>query len=180
MSAAVTKCCDGAFARALEAASAQIELALQESQAPMEYLSETVRRQADMLRDLTIELTESTAHSLFAAGTMDRQLENLRSSLRESIEKLQFHDRMVQHLTHVRNFLASLANQLDATGEFRGLESASPTDEDWDELNSRFRKRLISDAQRELLDLILGAEYAAEIVRARDNDYAAQGSIELF
>lgn len=174
MSDTRTKCCDGAFARALEGASVQIELALRESHAPVEYLGESVRRLSRMLS----ERSESLGGNQEDDGTSD-ELEELRGCLGTCIEKLQYHDRMVQHLTHVRDYLAAIANQLDETETYRGTEAA-PGADDWDELRDRLRERLTSGAQRELFDLVLGDDFGGNASKPANDDYSAQGSVELF
>jgi hypothetical protein len=87
---------------------------------------------------------------------------------------------MVQHLTHVRDYLAAIANQLEANGEVADLDALSASRVDWEELNERIRRRFISESQRELFDLILGAEDAIELAARADRDFVSQGSIELF
>jgi len=164
---------DGDCARAIEGATVQIELALSETHSPVEFLGETIRQLASVLRD--VDLDDSSTQG----AEVGAQLERLRSDLSRSIEKLQYHDRMVQHLSHVRDYLASIANQLDRDGSFSS-DALDDSDEAWEALRLRLRERLISDAQRELFDLVLKAEHAPERSNAKGDDYAAQGSIELF
>lgn len=169
-----TKCCDGAFAKALEGASVQIELALRESHGPVEQLGETVRRLSKMLREHSRQVGSQDA-----GGSADSELAELRGCLATSIEKLQYHDRMVQHLTHVRDYLAAIANRLDVDDTYHAT-NAAPSAEDWEALRDRLRERLTSGAQRELFDLVLGESEGAEAQRPTQDDYAAQGSVELF
>jgi hypothetical protein len=156
----------------------QIELALSETHAPIEFLGETIRALADILNRMEMD---DAGNVVGPDG--DRpvdQLAALRSGLCASIEKLQFHDRMVQHLSHVRDYLASIANKLNNESGFN-CEDIGSTEEAWADLNSRLRTRLISDAEREMFDLVLGSgKTPNQVAEARKNDYAAQGSIELF
>ena len=170
------RCCDGASAKAIEGATVQIELALNDSRAPVEFLGEAIRRMASALQVIESKLSKPPT-----AGSLElphAELKALRRDLYASIEKLQFHDRLVQHLSHVRDHLAAIANQIAASGSFDGAGNAAA--DAWDDLNARLRQRLISDAQRELFDLVLSSEHAPERSDAKRNDYAAQGSIDLF
>jgi hypothetical protein len=88
------------------------------------------------------------------------------------IEGLQFHDRLMQQLAHVRNCLAELSTHKAGDGRGDGEES-------WAELRARLRRRLASDSQRALLDLLLpppGQHGGGDLRRLN----ASEGSIELF
>jgi len=163
--------------RAIEGATVQIELALSETHAPVEFLGETIRALADILNRMEMD---SSGNVVGPEG--DRlvdQVAALRSGLCASIEKLQFHDRMVQHLSHIRDYLASIANKL-SNETVVNCDDIDGSEESWADLNSRLRTRLISDAEREIFDLVLGSGKTTQVSEARANDYAAQGSIELF
>jgi len=86
-------------ARALGAACEQIELALQESQPSVDALAEALRKLSAMLS---------------TSGDPDRHeaLVAMRGEMMRAITCLQYHDRMTQHLTHVRDYLSESAGQL--------------------------------------------------------------------
>ncbi|HMA12592.1 MAG TPA: hypothetical protein VKO83_11935, partial [Steroidobacteraceae bacterium] len=90
-------------ARALLAAGEQIELALQQAQPSVDALGEALRRLAALLAD---------------PGNAGRAeaLQALRSEMLRAITCLQYHDRMTQHLTHVRDYLAGAAAGLGPHG----------------------------------------------------------------
>lgn len=158
-------------ARAIEAATVQIELALSETYAPVQELG-------DVIQNLAVTLGKLSEKQ----GTdpeIDDMLKQLRTDLSNCIVKLQFHDRMVQHLTHVRDYLASIANQLLEESNFDPERTSSYVNP-WPDLHERIRQRLISDAEREVLDLVLDKGLAAFYSESKRNDFAAQGSIDLF
>jgi len=141
--------------QALEAAASLLALAMQESQRPVDELGGALAR-----------MTHALARSPEEHGGLARELA-------VCIEGLQFHDRLMQQLAHVRNCLAELSAQ--QTGG-----AASPGEESWSELRARLRRRLASDSQRALLDLLLpppGQHGGGGDLRRLN---ASEGSIELF
>jgi hypothetical protein len=101
----------------VEAAAALIELSLHESNGPVEELSGALTRIAQSLRS--------------DGGDFQQNRELLARDMAVCVESLQFHDRLTQQLTQVRNLLASLAFSemyLDSKGHLAGTarESARP------------------------------------------------------
>jgi len=138
----------------LEAAASLLALAMQESQRPVNELGSALAR-----------MTRALARSPQETGIFARELA-------VCIEGLQFHDRLMQQLAHVRDCLAELsAERVD------GIETEAA--DSWVDLRARLRHRLASDSQRALLDLLLpppGNHGAGELHRLN----ASEGSIELF
>ena len=137
---------------ALEAAASLLALAMQESQRPVDELGGALAR-----------MTHALARSPEEHGGLARELA-------VCVEGLQFHDRLMQQLAHVRNCLAELS--LPQAVGTRGEES-------WAELRARLRHRMASDSQRALLDLLLpppGQHGGGDLRRLN----ASEGSIELF
>jgi hypothetical protein len=163
-------------ARALAAGIMQIELAVREAHPSVEKLGQLIGRMAETLGELrTIEAAPGGSNpGVASCGDVERTIEQLQADLYAGIRELQFYDRTVQHLSRVQDYLFSVANQLASDAE---CDAAA---EVWDELGARLRASLISDAQRELLDLVLtpppGAHAARRATRA---EHAAQGSVEL-
>lgn len=161
-------------ARAITAATMQIELALHEAAEPVERLGESIARLAKILSEVGDDKADTAA--------LNRRLDELRADLGVGIETLQFYDRMVQHLSHVRDYLSAISNQIaDGSGEI-AVDEPAANEEAWEELRARLRKRLISDPQRWLLDLVLPpTEWKRDAPDTEAEDLpAAQGSIELF
>jgi len=130
-------------ARALDAACEQIELALQESQPSVDALASALRSLASMLTAPAVTERQET-------------LAAMRSEMLRAITCLQYHDRMTQHLSHVRDYLAESAGQLAA--------QEGPSAEQWTGLH----RRLQSEA---------GRMYPS---RSTAPDNAAAGDIDLF
>jgi len=148
-------------ARVLMAASDQIELALQQSQPSVDALGEALRNLATMLAN--------------AAGAVRSDaLAAMRTEMLLAITCLQYHDRMTQHLSHVRDYLSGSAEQLDTMPE-RG-------DENWNGLHRRLRDRLLSETQRMHLGKIFPNGIVAEDPsQVRDSRAASKpGDIDLF
>jgi hypothetical protein len=153
-------------AHALFAATAQMGLALHESQDPVAQLG-----------SLFAHLSE-TASALRSAprgpGAIDRELlGRLQADVFKGVQQLQFYDRMVQHLTLIQEYVIAVANELGS------MKTESPAI--WDELHARLRQRLISDEQRGLLDLFQSIQTATHVAaRAPSADYSPPGSLEMF
>jgi len=163
-------------AQALAAAVVQIDLAVREAQAPVDRLTLLVDCLAEALRELRGPASgtgEIVARQPDSPDEPESPLERLQKDLYLCVIQLQFYDRLVQHLAHVQDYLASAANE---------LASPSPAEQDvWDRLRTKLRARLISAAQRELLDSILSPETGPTTSGAAARaEYASQGSIELF
>jgi len=139
--------CDLACAAAT--AATLIELALSESQRPVVELGEALAR-------------VSTALSAGATPAA-RDLEIC-------VECLQFHDRMMQQLSQVRNLLAAVAAMGSADATPGGQQS-------WPVLMENLRARFTSESHRILFNLLMpdseGHSHAPSL-------HASEGSVELF
>lgn len=151
-------------AQAIAAAVAQIELAVRDVQAPVEQLGLLIDQMSSGLGDLRTDSHRSLI------------VEKLQKQLNGSITQLQFYDRLVHHLKHVQDYLSGSAGELAS----RSTADAQSVDV-WNALRDRLRTRLISEAQRQLLDVMLPPPQGADFNsgQARD-ECAAQGSVELF
>jgi len=108
-------------------------------------------------------------------GDFQHNRELLARDLAVCVENLQFHDRLTQQLTQVRNLLASLAFSemyLDSTGRLLPGDT-----ETWQVLLENLRARFTSDSHRILFNLLLpgaGPRTSAPSLHANE------GSVELF
>ena len=139
---------------AIEAAAALIALAMHESQTPVNDLSASIGRIAE------------------SVGSPDKQMDRaaLTREMSVCVEALQFHDRLVQQLTQVRNLLASIAADT--------LPIAAVDPESWQVLVENLRARFTSDSHRILFNLLLpvsGGHHGPPPAL-----HANEGSIELF
>jgi hypothetical protein len=162
-------------AQAIAAAVAQIELAVREVQPAVEQLGTLIDHMAGGLSELRAARprdADPEAISVFP-DEFDHAVSGLQQHVHGSITQLQFYDRLVQHLTHVQDFLAGVAGQLANASDGEG--------DAWGVLRDKLRVRLISQAQRELLDAVLpppeGAQFNSRQAR---EEHAAQGTVELF
>jgi hypothetical protein len=149
-------------ARVLLAASEQIALALKDAKPSIDSLGGSLARLAALL-----------------AADADQpptpqQLAALRGEMARAVTGLQFHDRMSQHLTHVRDYLASSAGQI-------GAEMGIPA-EPWASVHQKLASDLLSDTHR----MYLGRNFPANFLANRgnlsreDRGAASPGDIDLF
>jgi len=166
---------DDAAAHALFAAIAQIGLALRESQEPVAQLGGLMATLSETLGALRSAPFTQGAGDPVSVASARGLLEQLQSDVFKGIQQLQFYDRMVQHLSHLQDYLISVANEL---GPQRTPECTADT---WEEMHAKLRKRLISDEQRGLLDLFLSPHTATRVsAQAVRSDHSPPGSSELF
>jgi hypothetical protein len=137
------------LACAAATAASLIELALRESQRPVAELGEALSR--------------VSGAAAVGARPAARDLE-------ACVESLQFHDRMAQQLSQVRDLLAAVA----AAGT---TDAASGGRQSWPVLMENLRARFTSESHRILFNLLMpdadGHSHVASL-------HAAEGSVELF
>ena len=165
-------------AQAIAASVAQIELAVREVQPSVEALGLLIDQLSSGLGTLRATRRRSDNPDVVAVfpDEFDRAVDKLQKQVNGSIMHLQFYDRLVQHLKHVQDYLSGTA------GELASHSMCDPADaEVWNSMRERLRTRLISQAQRQLLDAMLpppeGFNVNSEQARA---ECATQGSVELF
>lgn len=141
-------------AASMSAAAAQIEVAMRESQAPVGELAAALERMGGQIAHLRTELSATSDEYLMA------DCRTLQDELYSCMQALQFYDRMVQHLSHLRD----------------GMAAAAGGEGGWRE---RVRSRLLSDAQRQAFDLLL-PETAGKPGAAAPARAAVEGTVELF
>ena len=137
------------LACAAATAAALIELALSESQRPVGALGEALSRVSAAV----------SAGSPPAAADLDA-----------CVECLQFHDRLAQQLSQVRDLLAAVA----AAGSG---ESAPGGRQSWPVLMENLRARFTSESHRILFNLLMPDTEGHSHVPSL---HASEGSVELF
>ena len=151
-------------AQAIAAAVAQMDLAVREVRPAVEQLGELIGSMSTGL----VELRDARARP----DGFDEAVAKLEKQVHGSITHLQFYDRLVQHMRHLQDFLSGAAGE---------LANEPANDETWEVLRSRLRVRLISAAQRELLDVVLPPPQGPHMnSRQAREEHAAQGTVELF
>jgi hypothetical protein len=161
-------------AQAIAASVAQMDLAVRDVRPAVEQLGELIGSMSAGLVHLRNARPRTFDPEVIAVfpDEFDKAVAKLEKQVHGSITHLQFYDRLVQHMQHLQDFLSG------AAGELAGEPA---TDETWEALRSRLRVRLISAAQRELLDVVLPPPEGPHMnsQQARE-EHAAQGTVELF
>lgn len=98
----------------IEAASAQIHIALREAEGPVETLCRTLERMAGHVQALREQVRAHAAHCADEQGQrrMDTTMEALLAELSLAVQSMQFYDRLFQHLSHVNEYLSGGADTL--------------------------------------------------------------------
>lgn len=137
------------LACAAATAASLIELALSESQRPVAQLGEALSR---------------------VSATVSGGGRPAARDLDACVESLQFHDRLVQQLSQVRDLLAAVAAAGSAATGAAGRQS-------WPVLMENLRARFTSESHRILFNLLMpdaeGHSHVASL-------HASEGSVELF
>lgn len=163
--------CKRNAAQALLAATAQIGLALRESHEPVSELGTVIGHVTETLATLRDTAAGSDSERSAVAGLIDK----LQAEVFAGIQRLQFYDRMVQHLAHLQNYLIGVANEL---GSGQTDERGTPA---WEALHAKLRDRLISDEQRRLFDLFLNPDAPVKLAaQIPHSELSLPGSEELF
>jgi hypothetical protein len=166
-------------AQAIAAAVAQIELAVREVQTPVQELGLLIDQMSTGLGAVRGAGRRRSVNPDVVAvfpDELDRAVDKLQKQVDGSITQLQFYDRLVQHLKHIQDYLSGAAGELAS----RSTADAQAVDV-WNGLRERLRTRLISEAQRQLLDAMLPPPEGAGLdSRQAREELAAQGSVELF
>jgi hypothetical protein len=158
-------------AQALFATTAQIGLALRESQEPVEELGTVIERVSGTL----VALRALSVQEAADRATMEKLIEKLQADVFAGIQRLQFYDRMVQHLSHLQDYLIGVANELGPQG---GTQDDGET---WEVLHSKLRSRLISDEQRRLFDRFLCPDTPMKVsAQIPPHELSTPGSMEFF
>jgi hypothetical protein len=162
-------------ANAICAAVAQMTLALRESQVPVAELGALLSHLSQSLLELRSAPFIPSAQDPVSAAALTGLLEQLQSDVFSGIQRLQFYDRMVQHLSHLQDYLVGVADELDSK---RPEGHARTT---WEQMHAKLRARLISDDQRGLLDVFLWPDIPTRVsAQTQRSDYSPPGSFEMF
>jgi hypothetical protein len=172
------------YARTLEKCTEvavwQLALAMRESDGAVERLGSAIERMSaaqpaiEAMRQRLGVAGDDPQASADIALCMQRMLEELSIC----VENIQFYDRMVQHLGHLKHYLASISGVHAAPGtpraELSMLEHA----------NAQFRRRLLTEAQRSVFDHVFRPDNKDELEslaeRAARAQNTSEGTIEFF
>ena len=143
----------------LELASAQLEVALQNSNAQVERLAASV----DAISRLGAQLR---AHE---NPVVAEQGARLLAEALSAMFAMQFHDQLAQRLEHVRDALGDMHDAL-----------AAPVPPPAHALLHAIRSRYTMEDERKLFDVVLGTLASAPTDESDDDTEALRGSVEMF
>jgi hypothetical protein len=148
------------LAAVLELVAMQLEVAMQNAAAQAERLSESVAEFTAISARLRERVRTANDPSL-AAHAAAIEAEALRAMM-----AMQFHDQLAQRVTHVRDALGDVHDELLA-----GDES------DWAALVKKMRAHYTMEDERRLFDMVLGT--VAGVAQTQEQE-ALPSSVELF
>ncbi len=164
--------------RFLELGAAQLDAALRESNVRVDKLAGAVSAIATDSRALEQEVraldARDAARVQHARARIGELVESLNAHVHASITALQFYDKLVQRLTHVREGLAIPADS--AAG------GADPAAGDWKALLEQVRARYSTVEERVLFDFMMHGLNADQMSKALTGlrASAAAGEFEAF
>jgi hypothetical protein len=142
-------------------AASQIEVSLRDAEQPVATLCRSITAlaaAADVIDGSLGQLPDTDE-----CADVRRMLQGQRDALRHRAEEasvaLQFHDRLVQRLTHVRDSLAALGDFVDANAH-HGPSA------DWDGLRRRIRDQYSMEQERVMFDLLVSGATPDQVLRA--------------
>jgi hypothetical protein len=163
--------------RFLELGAAQLDAAIRESDSRVDKLAAAVSGVATDARELQLQ-----TRALDSAGA---QLEQVRARIRQlssqldahvqaTVTSLQFYDKLIQRLTHVRDGLAIPSDC--------AASATDPGGADWDDMLEQVRSRYSMVEERVLFDFMMRGLSADQMLKALTGLRAAAspGELEVF
>jgi hypothetical protein len=142
-------------------AASQIEVSLRDAEQPIATLCRAITSLAAAAEvlDGSLEQLPEAEVSADVRRLLEAQRDALRHRAEEASVALQFHDRLVQRLTHVRDSLAALGDFVDANAR----HDSAP---DWDGLRRRIRDQYSMEQERVMFDLLVSGATPDQVLRA--------------
>ena len=159
---------------------AQLDAAVRESDTQVDKIAQCLAAIATDLQQL-----EARAQAEAAAKCTDLAT-SMRASLQAAVKALQFYDKLIQRLTHVR---AGLAIPADATTDPTATATATATASatasatiDWNGVLEQVRARYSMVEERVLFDFMMRGLRAEQMLKALQSlrEASAPGELELF
>ncbi|MGO9992036.1 MAG: hypothetical protein ACLPTF_05930 [Steroidobacteraceae bacterium] len=158
----------------LGAISSRIEAALIETNAPAATLAETAHSMRNATQTLTRCLFDFSGSPARVFQDLMVLHDEFHTQASKAVTAAQFHDRLVQSLTHVCCSLSYLA-------EFISSSTAPKSQAEWDQLHERVRGILSMERERVLHDLLSrGASPDEKQAAIEDHQGSGPGKVELF
>ena len=145
---------------------AQLDAAVRESDAQVDKIAQSLAAIATDMQQL-----DAAADS---AANSAELVASVRASVAAAVKALQFYDKLIQRLTHVRSGLAIPA---DATADLGGAASI-----DWNDILDQVRARYSMVEERVLFDFMMRGLRAEQMLKALQSlrEASAPGELELF
>lgn len=159
----------------VEMAMAQISVALREAEAPVSDLGGTVADVAATGRRLDTLAAELRGQAPDASRAVGREAALLGASARRASVSMQFHDRLVQRLTHAHDALQALAGAIADRDHHAG-----PTE--WERLRQGIRAGYSMEHERVIFDLLAGGADPDHVTDAlkKLREGGSPGHVDLF
>jgi hypothetical protein len=168
----------GELRRFLELGAAQLDAAIRESDARVDKLATAVTAVATDARELEVQLQALDCGSPGELQQVRERIRQLAAQLdahvQGTVTSLQFYDKLIQRLTHVRD---GLAIPSDST-----FSSLDPTRSDWNSMLEQVRSRYSMVEERVLFDFMMRGLSANQMLKALTGlrAAAAPGELEVF
>lgn len=162
----------------LELGAAQLDAAVRESDARVDVLAGTIGMLASDACDLKKLTRRWTAGADNAPADLQAQIQRLAEAIDQqaqaTITALQFYDKLIQRLTHVRDGLAIPADSIAGVGTH-----AAPS---WSKLLEQVRERYSTVEERVLFDFMMSGLSAEQMLKALSamRSSVAAGEYEAF
>jgi hypothetical protein len=163
--------------RFLELGAAQLDAAIRESDSRVDKLAGAVTSVATDARELEMQLAgldSANPAEAERARTRIRQLTDaLQSHVQSTITSLQFYDKLIQRLTHVRDGLA-----IPSDSTINGVDTSA----DWSAMLEQVRSRYSMVEERVLFDFMMRGLSADQMLKALTGlrGTATPGELEVF
>jgi hypothetical protein len=168
----------GELRRFLELGAAQLDAAIRESDARVDKLATAVTAVATDARELEAQVqaldSGSGAQTQHARERIRQLAAQLDAHVQATVTSLQFYDKLIQRLTHVRD---GLAIPSDST-----VSSLDPARSDWNSMLEQVRSRYSMVEERVLFDFMMRGLSADQMLKALTGlrAAAAPGELEVF
>jgi len=168
----------GELRRFLELGAAQLDAAMRESDARVDKLAGAVTAVATDARELEMQVqaleSADPAQVQLARERIKQLAAQLDTDVQATVTSLQFYDKLIQRLTHVRD---GLAIPSDST-----VTSLDPARSDWNSMLEQVRSRYSMVEERVLFDFMMRGLSADQMLKALTGlrAAAAPGELEVF
>jgi hypothetical protein len=168
----------GELRRFLELGAAQLDAAIRESDSRVDKLAGAVTAVATDARELETQVqaleSPNPAEALQARTRIRQLTEALAQHVQSTITSLQFYDKLIQRLTHVRD---GLAIPSDST-----LDSTEQAGSDWTAMLEQVRSKYSMVEERVLFDFMMRGLSADQMLKALTGlrGTATPGELEVF